>query len=288
LGLAGLVRVLRRIAAEPLTHFIVLGAALFIAGQIYQADTQTYRIVVTPGRVRQLADAYAAQFGQRPDPRSLEQLVQRDVDDEMLYREGMALKLDQDDEIVRRRIVQKTQFVLQDLSPPDEPTDTQLSSYYAAHAAHYVTQPRATFTQIFFSADNGGDAAAQARAGAALRALPPGVTRAPERGDAFPDDYDFAAYEPEQVQRLFGQTPFAAAVFSAPVGHWAGPFRSGYGWHLVYVSALQAPTQPPLADVHDRVRADYLQDAQDAANKAAFDKLAARFSVVRQDLGQQP
>jgi parvulin-like peptidyl-prolyl isomerase len=116
--------------------------------------------------------------------------------------------------------------------------------------------------------------------------MPPGVTRAPERGDAFPDDYDFSAYEPEQVQRLFGQTPFAAAVYTAPVGHWAGPFRSGYGWHLVYISARQAPTQPALADVRDRVR--YLQDAQDAANKAAFDKLAARFSVVRQDLGQQP
>jgi hypothetical protein len=286
--LAAVWRLVRRVAAEPLTHFVLIGLVLFIAGRIYQAEADTYRIVVTQGRVQQLANAYALQFGAPPDPRTLEQLVERDVRDEMLYREGMALKLNEDDEIVRRRIVQKTQFVMQDLSPPAEPIDAQLAAYYAAHADHYVSAPRATFSQVFFSADNGGDAAAQARAAAALRSMPPGVTRAPERGDAFPDQYDFAAYEPEQVQRLFGATPFADAVYAAPVGRWSGPFRSGYGWHLVYVSARQPPARPPLSEVRDRVRADYLQDAEDAANKAALDNLARRFTVVRADLGQSP
>jgi hypothetical protein len=285
---AGLPPTLRRIAAEPLAHFALLGAAIFIGGQIYQSQTSTYRIVVTPQHVVEIGNQYALQFGTQPDPRTLEQLVQRDIDDEILYREGMALKLDQNDEIVRRRIVQKAGFVMQDLNPPAEPTDAQLSAYYAAHGAHYVTNPRATFTQIFFSSDKGGDAAAQARALAALRSMPAGVTRAPDRGDPFPDLYDFSAYEPEQVQRLFGQTPFAQAVYSAPVGRWVGPFKSGYGWHLIYVSTRQAPTQPPLADVRDQVRADYLQDGQDAANKAAFDRLARQFTVVRGDLGQTP
>ncbi len=275
---------LRRIVAEPLTHFLVAGLAIFIAGRIYETQTNTYRIVVTPQHVAEIANQYALQFGAQPGPQALEALVKRDVDDEMLLRQGQALKLDQDDEIVSRRVEQKMQFLMQDLNPPAEPTDARLQAYFTAHASHYMTPPRASFTHIYFSADNGGDAAAQARARAVLASLNSSVTRAPDRGDPFPDLYDFSAYEPDQVQRLFGQTPFAQAVFTAPPGRWAGPFRSGYGWHLIYVQARQPAALPPLSAVREQVRADYLQDAQDAANKAAFDRLAQRFTVVREDL----
>jgi hypothetical protein len=279
----GLGRGFKRILTEPLFHFLVAGLLLFVAGEAWRSHVDTYRIVITPRHVQQLANDYALQFGGQPDPATLDALVTRDVHDEMLMRQGLALGLGKDDEIVRRRIVQKMQFLMQDLDAPPEPTDAQLQAYYNAHAARYVTPPRASFSHIYFSADQGGDEAARARAQAVLRALPDTLTRAPDRGDAFPDLYDFSAYEPEQVERLFGQTPFAKAVFTAPTGHWAGPFKSGYGWHLVYVAARQAPAAPPLASVRDTVRTDYLQDAQDVANQKAFDKLARRFTVVRQD-----
>ena len=274
-----------RVLREPLIHFLIAGAALFVAGQIYVSRTNQHRIVITPAHVAQLANDYALQFGARPDPATLEALIQRDVNDEILFRQGRALRLDQDDQIVRRRVVQKMQFLMQDLTPPAEPTDAQLSAYYQAHAAHYAAPARTSFSHIFFSSDTAGEAAARGRAEAVLKGLNDGVTRAPDRGDPFPDLYDFAAYEPEQVERVFGHTPFAAAVASAPPGHWAGPLRSGYGWHLLYVSARQAAASPPLAQVRDAVRTDYLQDAQDSSNKAAFDKLAKDYAVVRQDRG---
>ena len=287
-GAHGLRRIATRILAEPLAHFVIIGLILFIAGRIYQVQTNTYRIVVTPRHVAQLANDYALQFGTPPSAQTLEALVKRDVDDEMLLRQGLALKLDQDDEIIRRRVVQKMQFLTQDMNPPAEPTEAELRAYFNAHVARYVTQPRATFTHIYFSADRAGDAVAEARAAAVLRALPNGATRAPDRGDPFPDLYDFSAFEPEQVQRLFGQTPFAAAVFSGPTGRWIGPVRSGYGWHLLYIDGRQPPARPALADVRDRVRTDDLQDAQEAANQQAFGRLARRFSVVREDEGAAP
>jgi hypothetical protein len=279
-------RLVRRTLSEPLTHFLIAGLLIFACGSLYQRQTSEYRIVVTPQHVAQIASNYTLQFGKAPDPKTLEELIQRDVDDEMLFRDGLAMKLDQDDEIVRHRVMQKTQFLMSDLNPPAEPTEAQLQAYYQAHASAYVPAPQASFTHIYFSADNGADAQAQARALAVLHTLPAGVTRAPDKGDAFPDLYDFSSYEPEQVERVFGQTPFAQAVFTAPVGRWSGPFRSGYGWHLIYVAARAAPALPPLADVRDRVRGDYMQDASDAANKAAFEALARRFTVVRADLGQ--
>ncbi len=278
--------VLLHIVSEPLTHFLVAGCALFAAGHFYQEATSDNRIVVTSQHVAQLANEYAMQFGTAPAPLTLEALIRHDIHDEVLFRQGRALKLDQDDQIVRRRIVQKMQFLIQDLNAPAEPTDAQLQVYYRAHIGHYVSPVRVTFSHIYFSSDRGGGA--RARAQAVRATLSNGVVRAPDRGDPFPDLYDFSAYEPEQVFRLFGHTPFADAVFSAPVGKWEGPFRSGYGWHLIYIDAREPAKHPPLSAVRDTVRTDYLQTAQDQANKQAFDTLANRFTIVREDRKSAP
>jgi peptidyl-prolyl cis-trans isomerase C len=211
-----------RVLKEPLLHFVVAGGILFAAGQLYQSETSVNRIVLTEQHVVQLGNDYALQFGTQPDARALDALIRRDIHDEILYREGLALKLDQVDEIVRRRVVQKMQFLVQDLNPPAEPTNSQLQAYYDAHADMYVIAPRATFSHIYFSPDKGGDVVAEARAKAVLASLPDQTTRAPGRGDLFPDLYDFSAYEPEQVERLFGHTPLLAAVYTGPLTHWPG------------------------------------------------------------------
>ena len=279
---------LRRLLSEPLTHFAILGAILFVCGQVYAARTNVYRIEITPAHVAQLSHRYALQFGRPPDPGTLDRLVRDDIHDEILFRQGMALKLDQDDEIVRRRMVQKEQFLLQNLSAPAEPTDAQLAAYYAAHRDLYAAPPRVTFSHVYFAVGPGVDAAAEARAKAVLAKLSANVARGPERGDAFPDIYDFSAFEPEQVERLFGHTQLSQAVFSAPVGQWSGPFRSAYGWHLIHVDARVAGGQAPLSEIGDRVRSDYLQAVGDRANAQAYERLARRFTVVRKDTGARP
>lgn len=273
---------LLRILSEPIAHFVIAGFALSLAGRTYQNQTDLYRIVLTQHHVARLGNDYALQFGAQPDPQTLAALVQRDIHDEILFRQGLALKLDQDDEIVRRRVIEKAQFLMQNLGAPLEPTSAQLQAYYDAHADRYAAPPRATFSHIYFSTEQGSDVAAIARAGAVLATLSDATIRAPDRGDPFPDLYDFSAYEPDQVSRLFGHTPFAAAVFTRPTGHWSGPVRSGYGWHLIYVDARQGVVIPPLSAVRDRVRMDFLQDAQADADKSRFDELAQRFTVVRE------
>ncbi|MBS0333446.1 MAG: peptidyl-prolyl cis-trans isomerase [Proteobacteria bacterium] len=283
---------LGRLLREPLLHFAVLGLILALAAHAYQVRHDLYRIEVTPARVADLSHKYALQFGAPPDPATLQQLVRDDIHDEVLFRQGLALKLDQDDEIVRRRVIQKEQFLLQNLTPPAEPTEAQLQAFYDAHPDRYVAASRATFSHIYFALPQDGrpdgDAATEARAKAALARIPKGATRAPDLGDPFPDIYDFSAFEPEQAQRLFGKTPLADAIYTAPVGRWSGPFKSAYGWHLLYVSARAATARQPLSEIKDRVRTDYLQAAQDKANAAAFQKIASRFTVVRSDGKPQP
>jgi peptidyl-prolyl cis-trans isomerase C len=271
---------LRRIAREPMLHFLLIGAVISVLTQFVPSDTGRYRIIVDAQHVARLSENYARQFGQPPSRPILDTLVARYVDDEILYREGLAAKIDSGDEVVRRRIIQKMQFLVQDLNAPAAPSQVALQAYYHSHAARYIEPERIAFTHIYFSPDRDGDDGAKQRALKVLSSLGVGVVRAPERGDAYPDAYDFASIGPEEADRLFGETPIAKELFGAPRGHWSGPFRSGYGWHLIYVSAVTPRHLAPFARVQDRVRADWLDDTQAAANHRAFEALKRRYTIV--------
>ena len=280
MGTPALVGLCRKALREPFVQFLAGGLFLFALGSALRERTDPHRIVVTPQHEARLSNRYALQFGARPDARTLAELSKSDVHDEILLREGLALGLDKDDEIVRRRIIQKMQFLLEDLHPPPEPTTAQLQNYYRAHSDRYVLPARATFTHVYFSAER-GDTGALSRAEAALDVLAAAQGRAPELGDPFADLYDFSHYAREQVYRLFGHTDFSENVFAVPPGKWAGPFKSAYGWHLLYVQSRDAAQTQPLSAVRDKVRADYLLDAQYRANETAFSTLARKFTIVR-------
>ena len=273
-GLRPFVTWVCRLTREPLVHFLLVGAILFAAGETHHRSVDSHRIVITPAHIAQIENRYAAQFGRRPDARILNRLIEDDVHDEILFRHGLALKLDQEDEIGRRRIVQKTRFLLEDLHPPADPTDAQLDDYYRSHAQRYALPARATFTHVFFLS-----APDEYRARVDLVALADGSRRASEVGDPFPDLYDFSSYEPAQVYRLFGHTEFAESVFSVPEKHWLGPFRSTYGWHFLYVHVREPGQQLEFSAVRDRVRADYIADARERSNRAAFADIARQFTV---------
>jgi parvulin-like peptidyl-prolyl isomerase len=272
-----------RILREPLMHFFLAGLILFVAADAYKRANDIYRIEITPERVAALELSYQQQFGAPPTPAAREALIGRYIDEEVLFREGLAMGLDRGDEIVRRRVVQKMQFLQQDLQPPREPSEQELRSWYDSHLAQYAIPARVSFTHIFFSPDKGGDAGAQARARTVLAGLNGAVTRAPDRGDNFPDLYDYTGFGPAEAARLFGETPLARALFTAPTGRWAGPYQSGYGWHLIFISARKPPQTPPFEAVRDQVRADRLAAAAADANRRAFETLKARFVVVRDD-----
>jgi peptidyl-prolyl cis-trans isomerase C len=278
-----LISALRRAVREPLLHFLVIGAAIFAAADLRGGSDDQHRIVLDKARVAQLSRTYAQQFGGAPTPAMLRTLIANDIDEEILYREGLAMGLDRGDEVIRRRVVQKVQFLEQDLGAPAAPGDAALLAFYETHPALYTAPARVSFTHIYFSPDRGGEAQAKARALATLSSLGTATTRAPEHGDAYPDLYDYSSIAPDDAARLFGTSEIAHAIFTAPLHHWAGPFRSGYGWHLIYVSAVEPSHLLTFAQARDAVRTDELADAQTARNDRNFTALKSRYTIVRED-----
>jgi peptidyl-prolyl cis-trans isomerase C len=268
---------------EPLLHFFLVGLLVFVAAQAWRDSHDARRIVITPERVADLATKHRMQFGTAPSRAQLNDLVAGYVDEEVLYRQGVAQGLDRDDEIVRRRVAQKTQFLQQDI-PPREPSAAQLRAFFAAHAADYGQPPRYTFTHVYLSPQVGGDAAARTRALTALGRLRNGAAPAAITADTFPDLNSYSAMSAPETARIFGDSPLVASLRDAPVGRWYGPVRSTYGWHLVRVDAVIPATSPEFAAVEEKVRADYFDDSHARASTRAMAAARARYTVVRADL----
>lgn len=277
-------RVFMRVVKEPLVHFLLVGMVLWVASSHYRAAHDDFRIVVTARTIERIKADYRAEYGSEPAPERLRNLVNAYVDGEILYREGQARGLAADDEIVRRRIIQKTAFMIEGVDTPTPPSDDVLRAWYDARAEKYASPGKVSFTHVFFAAGPGMEQQSRKRALAVLDGLKPGTLRAPVRGDPFPDLSDFTDFSPEDARRLFGTSTMATALFSAPVGTWAGPFRSAYGWHLVRVSSAQAGRPQPFERVRDQVRADWIEQARKDANARHLAEIRARYTVVGADI----
>jgi parvulin-like peptidyl-prolyl isomerase len=274
---------LKRLLQEPLLHFLILGGTAFAFLQGHESTTPTQQIVLSDDVQRQLVQTFTQQFGRAPTAADTKRLLDQHLREEIMVREALALGLDREDEIIRRRLVQKYEFLQQDLTPIIEPSDAQLRDYYASHSSRYQLPVRATFTHIFFSPD-AGDARAKNRAQKILSRLnlrQLQVERAPELGDPFQDLYDYAALGAREIERLFGPSELVNAVLQAPVNKWSGPYRSGFGWHLIYVSDREATHIPKFEDIGERVQDDYVRDLRSRQNEAAFARVAAKYSVRR-------
>jgi parvulin-like peptidyl-prolyl isomerase len=282
-GRARVRRLINWIVREPFFQFVALGAMLFAASEYLEARANFARIDISRAQIEGITNNYRLQYGASPTAEQLNALVDQFIKEEVFYHEALRLKLDQDDEIIRRRLVQKYEFLQQDLGTPMEPSEADLRAFYRLHAKNYEIPERLTFSHVFFSVDRSSDEAAKARAQRVLAALnQQRVTRAPESGDSFPGAVDYAGATSTQVRRAFGSSTLSEEIFNIAPGNWAGPFRSGFGWHLVYVAAHEPASVAAYDDARDAVRRDYIDAERGARNAEALESLKKHFTIVRE------
>ena len=270
-----------RLLREPLLHFLLIGMALFAAyGMLQQpGDGEPGEIVVTQGQIEHLAAAFARTWQRPPTPAELAGLVRDRVREEVYYREAIAMGLDRDDTVIRRRLRQKMEFISDDIAAQREPTEAELRAYLQAHPETFRVEPRYSFTQVYLNPQRHRDLADDAARLLARLNEPAADTDPAALGDALMLETQFEAMPASDVASLFG-APFAAALAGLAPGQWQGPVASGYGVHLVRVSERTAGDLPALADVRAQVLREWTNARRMEANEQFYQGLLKRYIVT--------
>jgi hypothetical protein len=264
---------------RPFLHFLLLGAAFFAVhawrggGGSPVPGSEDAVIQLTAAAVTRLQEEERLSTGMAPEGAALERLVREAVDEEVLFREALALGLDQGDPIIRRRLVQKMAFLTEEIARPAMPSEGELEAFFAAHRERYAMPSRISFELRFFSARRRADPEADAR----------GALESGAPGDPFLLGARHARQDREAVALAFGEA-FAEALFAlaqAPgTGEgWQGPVRSTFGVHLVRILEKADPVTPPLAQLRERVVRDYLDAALQEATEVRMAALRERYRI---------
>jgi parvulin-like peptidyl-prolyl isomerase len=275
---------MKRFFSEPLFQFLILGLLLYVLVSFVQAkrEKQSKEIVIDNERIGLLIGNYKNQMGALPTKQQLDAMIENYILEEISYREAKKMGLDRDDEIIRRRLSQKFDFLKTDLGATPAPTEQQLKDFYKNNPAFFQTEGTVNFSHIFFSTDNGNDSTAKLRASSVLQQLRSSNSqRAPEKGDHFALQYDYTEQTPLDIKQNFGDKPILDSLFKCHLHTWIGPVQSGYGWHLVYILKRGDATLMPYEPNKEIIRAKYTEVLRNDQNKKAFDELERKYIIRR-------
>ncbi len=284
----------RRFLRDPLLVFLVIGAGVFaldrMAGGVF--DPESRGILVTRDQVVRLATLWSAQIGRLPTVAELDSLVEDHIREEVLVREATRMGLDSDDTIVRRRLAQKMSFLIEDTVVVDAISEAELAAFFEENADRYGEVQRFTLRHVYVSPDRrGSDEEAAARVAADILAqlreegggAEPTNTLWRRLGDPFMLRREYGRRTAADLAELFGGA-FVDALGDLPVGEWAGPVESAYGYHVVRLSLRTEATPAVFEDVRRRVLEDAQRDARDAANREAHENLRNRYNVEIEEI----
>ncbi len=276
---------MKRWLREPLLHFLLLGVVLFGAYAYSQRGRGGFesskQIALTLDDLRTMDLYFESQWHRQPTPAEFQAMVEDKVREEVLYREGLAMSLDKDDEIVKRRMAQKMQFLAEDVATAHEPSMAELKAWFEKNSSKFALPSRYSFRHLYFSPDKRGKNAQEdaAKTLARIAGQPEDSKLAVSSGDSFMFQDYYGDRTPEAIAKEFGPQ-FAVAVEKLKPGSWQGPIESGYGWHLVYVDTVIPGRIPAFEEMEPDVKTAWLAEQKKLAWQKAYRKMRAKYTVL--------
>lgn len=267
---------LSRFLREPLLHFLLIGIAIFaFYGQRPQTTaTMARTIEITPAQIERIAGQFESVWRRPPDATELEGLVDGYVREEIYYREALALGLDRDDTVIRRRLHLKMEFISDAAAEAMTPDDTVLQEYLDARPDLFSTPERISFRQIFLGEEDPAETLALLAAGTDPAQL--------GRGGLLPEA--MGSTVESAVDGTFG-AGFFAALRELDPGGWRGPVNSAYGAHLIWLDDVTPSTIPALADIRGALEADWRQTESERLRESTYQTLRARYEIITPEIG---
>lgn len=275
----------KRLLREPLVHFLMIGLVLFVVyGYVHRGRSgvePSKQIVLTLDDLRQMDMYFVSQWQRQPTQEEFGAMVEDKVREEVLYREALAMGLDKDDTIVKRRMAQKMQFLAEDVAAAQEPTTAELKAWYEKNTDKFALPSRISFRHLYFSPDDRGQRAHDdaVKALERIAGQPEDSKLAASLADQFMFQDYYGDITPEQLAKEFGPQ-FAATVSNLKSGSWQGPIESGYGWHLVFVDTVIPGRIPAFEEIEPDVKTAWLGEQKQKAWQKAYEEMRAKYEVL--------
>ncbi len=267
----------KKLLAEPLLHFAVLGLALFVLYGFLNNDSDYVadEIVIDQQRQSMLTVEFQKVWQRPPTDEEYQSLIDARIREEVLYREGLALGYDRNDPVIRRRVAQKMSFVADGMAP-ENPDDSELEAWLQANIDDYQIPAEYTLQQVYIDPQRHSDD---------LDAVLGSMHARLSGGDASETEGDFTSLPGEitsesslDIGRVFG-TEFVSALADLAIGNWQGPIKSGYGLHFVMISEYIPARDPQLEEVRSALQRDLSNDQSKKINQAFYAALRERYTI---------
>jgi len=283
--------VFARFIKEPVVQLVLLGGCIFAGYQYFQeeeAAVEEKQIHVESAQIQGMIMQWEKRWNRPPTRAEIDGLVQNYVREEVLYRQAVAMGLDKNDPITRRRTVQKLEFLTNDVAMAAEPSDAELEQFLAEHADEYRAPDRITFLQVFFNPDDRGESTIDEAKGALAALVKAGEPdpETTEAGDRVMLKGYFDSVTPREVARQMG-SGFAESLMELEPASWHGPVLSGYGVHLVYVYEAEKGEPATLDSVREKVVTAWYDQKKETLHSDMLENLKKDYQIVIDEVPEE-
>ena len=254
--------------------FLAVAAAIGVLEWQSGKQAASNELLVTPAQRAFVREQVLQSGSGSASEANIQQAMDNYLDEEILYREGVKLGLDQDDLIIKRRVVQKMRFLLEDMTPIAPPTTEQLQTWLEQNPQRYQTEQTIRFEHHFFSRGKRGDEAVYL-AQAARELL---IANSPVVSDPFPLQAQTALIGQQQVAKEIG-IPATTTLFELQPGDWSQPVQSALGVHLFKVLERNPGRTMTLEEAGSQLRSDLIAAQRESVNKAGMDALRSTYTI---------
>jgi len=269
---------MKKFLREPFFHFIAIGIALFFLYGLVNKNTDSKNtIIISDFDLENIISSWEMQWKRPPTEQELQNLINQNIKQEVFYLEALNMNLDHNDEIIKRRLSQKMQFLSNDIAALTEPTDEILKAYYKKNSEKYLTPITYSLYQITFSPDNRKDNYKDATE-TLKQFSDTSFEEMKQWGDKLPFSYYFEEINANELGLKFG-SKFPEALESQEINKWIGPIPSGFGYHLVFITNKIAPRLPNFEMVKEELVRNYEYDNQKETNELIYQELKKLYDI---------
>jgi hypothetical protein len=300
---------------RPWLHFLIVGVVFYQVQAIVFPEPKTVIGPLSESVHNALQQQWLTRFGNLPTAKQKTKMIADELDRDLLFQRALELHLhlhdsiifdqlirnmrflDADtektstelfqvaldmrlhlgDEVVKRRLIEKMKQRLLTINPPIEVTETQIAAEFIARKHEFYRSPRYSFAHVFISSEREAELKSVIKTIQDQRLT---ARTARYLSSPFMSGYEFQAQTAEQLTRNFGVLFISDLAKLGPVvGQWYGPIRSSFGWHYLWISAIEQGRDARLDEVTRQLRYGLEVSARERALQTAMAALRSEYEV---------